>query len=118
MLLEGARDSGYPLIVGLNDDASVRALKGDGRPINLIGDRIAVLEAIKHVDHICVFSGTTAVEFLRAANPAVWIKGGDYSEETLDLSERQAIKLINAGICIFPMLPDVSTTAIIEQAKT
>src|SRR6187455_3087950 len=73
--LQSARALGDALIVGVNGDASVRALKGDGRPLNNEADRTEVLAALECVDYAAVFQEKRAVEFLRQVHPAIYVKG-------------------------------------------
>ena len=82
--LESARNFGDSLLVGVNDDDATRQLKGAGRPVNPEADRAAVLAALASVDGVCVFADKTAIKFLSAARPDIYVKGGDYTLETLD----------------------------------
>lgn len=77
-LLEEARSLGDYLVVGLNSDASVRRLKGNGRPRNLQDDRAAVLAAIRWVDEVVIFEEDTPLELILRLRPDVLVKGGDY----------------------------------------
>lgn len=76
--LREARALGDVLIVGLNSDASVTRLKGPSRPIMKIDDRVAVLTALRTVDHVVVFDDPTAEGLVAAIQPNVYVKGGDY----------------------------------------
>src|ERR1041385_5279609 len=82
--LENARNLGDALLVGINSDASVRGLKGPDRPVNLESDRAAVLAALESVDAVCIFADKTATRFLEAAQPDIYIKGGDYTLDTIN----------------------------------
>ena len=113
--LERARNLGDALLVGLNGDASVRALKGAGRPIYGAADRALVLGALACVDAVCEFPETRAVHFLETARPDQYVKGGDYTLETLDKEEREAVERYGGRIVILPFLPGKSTTATIEK---
>jgi rfaE bifunctional protein nucleotidyltransferase chain/domain len=77
-LLQAARSLGACLIVCLNSDASVRRVKGDGRPLNHEADRIAVLSALDCVDAVAVFDEETPCAVLDRIRPDIWVKGGDY----------------------------------------
>src|SRR5215471_6900062 len=77
--LETARSQGDALLIGLNGDDSVRQLKGPDRPLNPESDRAGVLAALASVDGICIFAERTATRFLAAAQPDVYVKGGDYT---------------------------------------
>ena len=81
--LAAARSLGDCLIVCLNSDASVRGLKGDGRPIIQLDDRIALLLALECVDGVLVFEEATPEAALERLRPDIWVKGGDYSADTL-----------------------------------
>ena len=113
--LQQARSFGDLLLVGLNDDASVRQLKGGDRPLNGQKDRASVLAALQSVDAVCIFSEPTAVDFLRAAQPDIYVKGGDYTLETLNQAERQMVEEGGGRIVIIPAVPGKSTTALVER---
>src|SRR5262245_18327359 len=81
--LETARNLGDALLIGVNGDDAVRQLKGDSRPVNSEADRAAVLAALDSVNGVCIFAEKTATRFLAAAQPDVYVKGGDYTLETL-----------------------------------
>jgi len=82
--LRAARALGDLLVVGLNNDRSVRELKGSGRPIMTEIDRAEILAALECVDLVTIFPEMRATRFLAAARPAIYVKGGDYSSETLN----------------------------------
>lgn len=79
MLLEQARRLGDVLVVGLNSDRSVRALKGPGRPVVAARDRALVLAALASVDYVIVFSGRTPARLIAAIQPDVLVKGADWA---------------------------------------
>ena len=111
--LQGARAEGDALAVALNGDASVRALKGPGRPLNSLADRAEILAALRCVDYVTSFEEPRATELLAAVRPHVYVKGGDYRLETLDPEERRALETARSRIVLEPMLPGRSTTALI-----
>ena len=113
--LQTARALGDFLAVGLNSDRSVRELKGSGRPIMTESDRAEVLAALGCVDLVTIFPEMRATRFLAAAMPAIYVKGGDYSSETLNEEERAALKRIGAEIRIIPFEPGYSTSKLLEQ---
>ena len=115
--LSRARELGDKLLVGLNSDESIRALKGDGRPINSAEDRALVLSAFSFVDYICIFEEKKATNFLKAARPDVYVKAGDYSLETLDQSEKCILDLCGSHIKFIPFEKGKSTTKILERLK-
>jgi rfaE bifunctional protein nucleotidyltransferase chain/domain len=82
-LLQAARSLGDCLIVCLNSDESVRRLKGEGRPLNQVADRVAVLSALHCVDAVLVFGEDTPREALQRLRPDLWVKGGDYEGQVL-----------------------------------
>ena len=81
--LTTSKNFGDELIVGLNTDESVRRLKGDSRPINSQDDRAEVLLGLKAVDHVIFFGEQTAENLIAEVKPDVYVKGGDYTLETL-----------------------------------
>jgi D-glycero-beta-D-manno-heptose 1-phosphate adenylyltransferase len=111
--LEAARAHGDVLLVGINSDASVRALKGPERPINPESDRAAVVAALQSVDAVCIFEDRSALRFLSAARPDLWVKGGDYTLETIDQDERQAIEAVGGRVVLIPLVPGKSTTRLL-----
>ena len=113
--LEQAAALGDLLLVGCNGDESVRQLKGKGRPLNLEADRALVLSALESVGLVTVFPERRAEDFLRLAKPDVYVKGGDYTPETLDAGERVAVESGGGEIVIIPFVPGKSTTDIIQR---
>lgn len=113
--LENARNLGDALLVGVNSDASVGQLKGPERPVNSEADRAAVLAALASVDGVCIFNEQTATRFLTAAQPDLYVKGGDYTLETLNQEERRAVESAGGKIIIVPVVPGKSTTALLQK---
>lgn len=113
--LESARSLGDALLIGLNGDESVRALKGEGRPINTEADRALVIASLGCVDAVCVFPEKRADRFLQMAAPDQYVKGGDYTVETLDPNERIAVERQGGQIVILSFVPGKSTTATIKR---
>ena len=113
--LETARGYGDALLVGLNGDESVRQLKGPDRPVTPEGDRAAVLGALESVDGVCVFAEPKATRFLAAAQPDVYVKGGDYTLDTLNQDERRAVEAAGGTIKLIPFVPGKSTTALLGK---
>lgn len=112
--LETARNFGDALLVGLNADASVRELKGPGRPVNSEADRALVLAALESVDGVCTFTEKRATNFLSRTGADIYVKGGDYTLETLDQNERQVVEGLGGRIIIVPVVPGKSTTKLLE----
>ena len=113
--LETARNHGDALLVGINADASVRELKGAGRPVNNETDRAGVLAALESIDAVCIFNDKRATHFLGAAQPDIYVKGGDYTLETLDQNERRAVESAGGRIVLIPFVPGKSTTGLLEK---
>ena len=113
--LEAARNQGEALLVGLNSDHSVRMLKGPARPINHEQDRARVLAGLAAVDAVCIFEERSAARFLALAQPDIYVKGGDYTLESLDPEERSLVEQAGGRICILPLVPGKSTTAMLER---
>lgn len=115
--LEAARSLGDALVVAINGDASVRALKGQGRPLNREQDRAEVVAALECVDHVVIFPEVRVTRLLERVRPAIYVKGGDYTADTLDPEESAALEKIGADIRILPFEPGYSTSALIERMK-
>ncbi len=113
--LETARQQGDALLIGLNGDGSVRQLKGPDRPLNGEYDRAAVLSALESVDGVCIFAERTATRFLASAQPDIYVKGGDYTLETLEADERRAVEQGGGKIVIIPFVPGKSTTELLKK---
>lgn len=113
--LEKARNYGDALLIGVNGDEAVRGLKGAGRPVNSESDRAAVLAALQSVDGVCIFTDATATKFLAAAQPDIYVKGGDYTLETLNQDERRAVESAGGKIVLVPFVPGKSTTGLLEK---
>lgn len=116
--LQAARALGDFLVVGLNGDRSVHELKGAGRPITTQTDRGEILAALECVDLVTIFPEIRATTFLAAVRPAVYVKGGDYTSETLDEEERAILKEIEAAIRLIPFETGYSTSGLIERICT
>jgi rfaE bifunctional protein nucleotidyltransferase chain/domain len=115
--LAAAREKGGFLWLGLNGDASVRELKGEGRPVNTEADRAEILAALRVVDAVTVFPEVRAVRFLEAVRPHLYVKGGDYTPESLDAGERAALAACGAAVEIMPLVPGKSTTGTLQRIK-
>ena len=113
--LQAARALGDLLVVGLNGDRSVRELKGMGRPITGERDRAEILAALQCVDLVTIFPEMRATQFIAASYPAIYVKGGDYSSETLNEEERAVLKEMGAEIRIIPFEVGYSTSRLLEQ---
>ena len=116
--LEAARSLGDALLVGLNGDSSVRELKGPTRPPNIEGDRARVLAALECVSAVAIFPEKRAVRFLADACTNLYVKGGDYTLETVDQDERRAVESGGGRIVFIPFLPGRSTTGLVAKIQT
>ena len=116
--LEQAAALGDCLLVLVNDDASVTALKGPSRPIVSEQDRAAMVAALECVGAVSVFHGPVAADALRAAAPDVYVKGGDYTVDSLNRDEFAALQACGAQIKILPLVPGCSTSNIVKKILT
>ncbi len=113
--LENARNQGDALLVGITSDAGTRQLKGPNRPVNVEEDRAAVLAALESIDGVFVFPETTAVNFLTSVKPDIYVKGGDYTIDTINQEERRLVEKMGGKILILPGVPGRSTTSVLEK---
>lgn len=113
--LEAARALGDVLVVGVNADASVRVLKGPGRPINPENDRAAVLAALASVDAVHVFPEPDAMVFLQVLRPDIYAKGGDYNLDTINQEERRFVESYGGRVAVIGGVAGRSTTAVIQR---
>jgi rfaE bifunctional protein nucleotidyltransferase chain/domain len=113
-LLQFARAQGDLLVVGLNDDDSVRRLKGEKRPIFPQAERLEVLAALECVDYVVPFSEDTPLELIRALGKIdVLVKGGDY--RPADVVGRAEVEAGGGRLCIFKLSGNYSSSALIEK---
>lgn len=113
--LNAARALGDALIVGINGDQSVRELKGAGRPVNSERDRAEIVAALECVDLVAIFPDVRATRFLELAAPDVYVKGGDYNQDTLNAEERRVLQKIGAKIDIVPFEHGYSTSDLLAR---
>lgn len=113
--LRQARDLGDLLVVALNDDDSVRRLKGPERPINPAEDRAGVLAALACVDLVTVFATDTPIPLIERLRPEVYVKGGDYSPEML--SETAVVRGYGGEVVMVDYVPEHSTTAVVRRIR-
>jgi len=114
-LLCAARAEGHALVVGVNSDASVRRLKGAGRPVRSEAERALVLGALEAVDVVTLFDQDTPLELVNALHPDVIVKGGDYTPDTV--VGRREVESWGGRVVIVPLTPGQSTTSIIEKLR-
>lgn len=113
--LRAARSLGDCLIVGLNSDSSVQALKGLSRPVNTQDDRAEVLAGLAAVDYIIVFPDATAEKLVITLQPDIYVKGGDYVVE--QLPEAKHVLAYGGVIELIPEVKGRSTTATIQKMQ-
>jgi D-beta-D-heptose 7-phosphate kinase/D-beta-D-heptose 1-phosphate adenosyltransferase len=113
-LLQFAREQGDLLIVGINDDGSVRRLKGKKRPIFPLAERMEILAALACVDYVVPFTEDTPLQLIRALRRIdVLVKGGDYSPE--DVVGRSEVEGNGGKLCLFKLADGYSSSALIEK---
>ena len=115
--LEAARALGDQLMVGVNADWAVKALKGPGRPVNTTSDRMTVLAALNCVSYVVPIDSVRVDDFIRDTKAAVWAKGGDYTLDTLDKGEVAAANDVGTKIEIIPATEGFSTTKTLKKLK-
>lgn len=111
--LQFAKSKGDILIIGVNTDESVNKLKGNGRPINPLEERMLVLDALKFVDIVCSFPEQTPIKFLSEIKPDIHVKGGDYIGTVLP--EAEIIEKNNGKIEFAPIIVGKSTTNLLNK---
>jgi rfaE bifunctional protein nucleotidyltransferase chain/domain len=114
-LLEMAREHGDVLVVALNSDASVRALKGDGRPIVPGTERAEVLLGLEAVDRVVVYDEPTPIEVVRALVPDVLVKGADWAEDAI--VGRPEVERAGGRVVRVTLVPGQSTSAIVDRIR-
>jgi len=112
-LLEKAREAGDVLIVGVNNDESVRKVKGPDRPVNILEDRITVLAGLQSIDYLIAFAEDSPLQLIKAVHPDVFVKGADYSETSIP--EMPLLKKLGCEVKIIPSEHHISTTEIIHR---
>jgi rfaE bifunctional protein nucleotidyltransferase chain/domain len=116
-MLKKAASYGDFLIVGLNGDSSIRALKGPKRPINNEQNRKIVLESIRYVDFVHIFYTQRANIFLQVAEPHIYIKSKDYNLNNMDPSEKAILNKLGTKIEFIDIVRGLSTTNIIKKCE-
>ena len=113
--LEAARHQADALLVGVNSDDAVRGLKGPGRPVNSEADRALVLAALESVAGVFIFRERDAVKFLQAVRPDIYVKGGDYTLDTINQDERRFMESIGGKVVLLAHVPGKSTTGLLRK---
>ena len=115
--LQASRRQGDALVVALNADASVKALKGPLRPVQTEEQRAFALAALACVDAVIIFGTPRLTAEIAALRPDVYCKAGDYTLATLNPEERAALEAAGTRIEFLPFLPGFSTTSLIARIK-
>ena len=114
--LAAARDAADLLIVGVNDDASVRRLKGPTRPLVPDAARAEVLAALAAVDYVTLFSEDTPYELIRAVQPDLLVKGSDWAPD--QVVGRDVVEARGGRVLLIPVVADFSTTTLVERLRS
>ena len=102
------------LVVGVNDDAGIRRLKGPTRPVNPLEDRLLVLSELASVSYVVPFAADTPLELIEAIRPAVLVKGADYTRDTVVGAD--AVEAAGGRVELVPLVEGRSTTAILARS--
>ncbi len=113
--LKKARSLGDVLVVGLNSDRSVKALKGRGRPINSQLDRAKVIAALCFVDYVTIFNEDTPEKLIKALRPDILAKGGDWKVE--DIVGGEFVTSRGGRVVSLPFVKGYSTTSLIKKVR-
>ena len=103
------------LIVGINSDLSVKKIKGENRPINNENDRSELLSYFEFIDYLIIFTEPTADNLILKIKPDFYVKGGDYTKESLP--ENNSVDQVNAQVAFIDFVRGYSTTNIIKMSK-
>ena len=103
-------------MVGVNSDRSTTSLKGDSRPLIPENHRLSLLAALEPIDYLTVFDQNTAAELLIKIRPHAYVKGGDYSPDTLP--EKPVLEQLNIPFHFIPLIPGLSTSELIRKIKS
>ena len=114
--LEFCRKQGDVVVLGLNSDSSVKALKGPERPINNQHDRAAVLASLESVDYIVIFEETGPLNIIKKVKPDILIKGEDWADK--EIIGKEFVEARGGKLVLAPLVKDKSSTSTIEKIKT
>ncbi len=115
--LANARGEADCLLVAVNSDASVRTIKGPGRPVVRQEDRLFMLACLEAVDAVVVFEQPKPLELFKRLAPDVYVKGGDYCEDTIDREEHDLLSGMGVRFRFIPFVPGLSTTETIRKVR-
>ena len=113
--LTKAKALGTKLIIGLNSDASVFILKGEGRPVQLEDDRAVIIDALQVVDGVIIFSEGTPFELIKELKPDILVKGGDYTENSVVGADE--VRNNGGSVKILPFKKGCGTTLLIKRIQ-
>ncbi len=113
--LNQAKSYGDILVIGVNSDESVQRLKGPTRPVNELMERCRVLGGLSCVDFVVPFGENNPIELIRYVRPNVYVKGGDYTRETLP--EAEVVEGYGGELRLVPYIANHSTTGVIERIR-
>lgn len=113
--LEKASYLGDILVVGVNSDKSVKRLKGDDRPVNTQEDRAYLLASLSYVDYVTIFDEDTPLDLIKAIQPDVLVKGGDYNLD--QIVGREVVESGGGTVLTIPLIKGRSTTDLIRRIK-
>lgn len=114
-VLRQAREHGDCLVVAVNTDESVRRLKGVGRPVTLLAERMELLAAVRWVDYVVAFDEETPIEVVRELRPEVYAKGADWRSRPM--IEADLARELGGEVVFLDLLPGHSTTQIIDRIR-
>jgi D-beta-D-heptose 7-phosphate kinase / D-beta-D-heptose 1-phosphate adenosyltransferase len=111
--LKEAKGLGDVLVVAINDDAGVKRLKGEGRPVYCAAERLEILAELQCVDYLTVFSDPTVGSLLESIKPDVYVKGGDYTPD--EIAERDVVRDLGLELRILMHRPGLGSTQVIKK---
>lgn len=114
--LAAAADLGHRLIIGLNSDASVKKLKGEGRPVNRFDDRALALASLRFTDAIIEFQEDTPLSLIKTLLPDVLVKGGDYTRDAIVGADE--VEAAGGNVAIISFTEGYSTTSFLEKIRS
>ncbi len=115
--LKEAREQGDCLVIGLNSDSSVKKVKGPSRPINSENERAEVISSLHWVDYVMIYEEPHPIKYLLKFRPEVYVKGGDYTIDTINQDERRVVESYEGRIELINVGENISTTKIIEKIQ-
>jgi rfaE bifunctional protein nucleotidyltransferase chain/domain len=117
-LIKKMVELGARMVIGINSDQSTRQLKGLHRPINSAEDRAELLDYLKpQYLYITIFDSIDAVDFLSAVKPSIWVKGGDYTAETVNKDELATVERNGGKLVLFNEIRGYHTTETLDKIR-